>query len=287
MSSCPPEQLAQYLEVMGIQRWVRRSLTPAPPPVPTPAAEAVPVTPPSTTSSPPSSPTVPPPADEAPPWLDATPPAWVDSESLAPPLEAPPPDWESPTLADTIAPLSWTALHEYALQCQACSLAQTRQRVLFGEGDAQARWLLISDMPNADEDVQGRLFPTGSLGQLFDALLSALGMQRQQIFLTTAVKCHPPKGRDPHRVEKQMCAAYLARQIALIQPQLILTLGGLASQQVLNVETPISELRGQVYHYGPQQIPVIPTFHPNYLLHRPIEKRKVWQDLQRALQYQG
>lgn len=303
-----PQRLAQYLDVMGIQRWVRRSLPPTPAETVAEAVIAEPV------SAPPVAETVPPAAietdaDSPPSWLSEAPPpefehipedaAYHTAAFNAAPVQttttaleaepepelAPEPAPLAPALTQVLAQMDWSALTQYAQDCSACSLQQTRQRVLFGEGDMAARWLFIGDAPDADEDTRGCFFPELPLSSLFNEILRALQLDRQQVYFTNIVKCYPPKGREANATEQQTCSAYLARQIELLQPSLIVTLGSVASQQLLHSTKSISELRGQVHHYGEQHIPVIPTFHPKYLVHRPIEKRKVWQDLQKAWLY--
>ena len=149
---------------------------------------------------------------------------------------------------------------------------------MFGVGDKNADWLVIGEAPGKDEDLQGEPF-VGRAGQLLNAMLLAAGLQREQVYIANILKCRPPNNRDPRPEEVVRCEPYLLRQIALIQPKLILAVGRIAAQNLLKTETPIGKLRGKVHLLGNTGIPVIATYHPAYLLRSPQEKRKAWQDL--------
>jgi DNA polymerase len=137
--------------------------------------------------------------------------------------------------------------------------------------------MIIGEAPGADEDKQGEPF-VGKAGQLLNAMLHALGLKRQQVYVANVLKCRPPNNRDPQPQEVAACEAFLKRQIALVQPKVILVVGRIAAQNLLKVETPIGKLRGTV-HKLDGNIPVVVTYHPAYLLRSPSEKRKSWADL--------
>lgn len=182
---------------------------------------------------------------------------------------------------DGIAALDWTALQQRVQHCTLCSeLAASRTQTVFGVGDRQAQWLVIGEAPGADEDAQGEPF-VGRAGQLLNAMLQAIGLQREQVYIANVLKCRPPNNRDPKPDEAAHCEPYLQRQIALLQPQLILVVGRVAAQNLLKTDTPIGKLRGSVHRYN--DIPLVVTYHPAYLLRSPGEKRKAWDDLRLAV----
>ena len=165
--------------------------------------------------------------------------------------------------------------HE-AAGCTRCRLAEQRRSVVFGEGDPGARVMFVGEGPGAEEDRTGRPF-VGQAGKLLDAMIFALGFERRQVYIANVVKCRPPGNRDPQDDEVAACAPYLDRQIALIRPQIIVALGKPAARRLTGSAAPISALRGRWSSY--LGIPVLPTFHPAYLLRTPLAKREVWQDL--------
>jgi uracil-DNA glycosylase family 4 len=162
-------------------------------------------------------------------------------------------------------------------------LHSSRTRSVFGVGNRNADWLLIGEAPGRDEDQQGEPF-VGRAGQLLNAMLRAIGLQREQVYIANILKCRPPNNRDPKPEEVVCCEPYLMRQIELIRPRLILALGRIAAQNLLRTETAIGKLRGQVHQFRNTGIPLIATYHPAYLLRSPGEKRKAWQDLQLAVE---
>lgn len=172
----------------------------------------------------------------------------------------------------------WDTLEQEALACTKCVLHQTRTRVVFGVGDRRARWLVIGEAPGADEDRQGEPF-VGRAGQLLNEMLRAAGLAREQVYIANILKCRPPENRDPKPEESASCEGYLQRQIALVQPGLLLAVGRIAAQNLLREDTPIGRLRGRVHRYGPAGIPLVVTYHPAYLLRSPSQKRKAWEDL--------
>jgi uracil-DNA glycosylase family 4 len=161
--------------------------------------------------------------------------------------------------------------------CRRCELYRGRTHIVFGEGSPSARVVIVGEGPGHEEDLQGRPF-VGSAGRLLDRIIAAAGWRRPDIYICNVIKCRPPKNRDPQEEEIASCGPFLKRQIRAIRPQAILTLGSFASQFLLSSPTPISGLRGSVYEF--EGIPLVPTFHPAYLLRNPLQKRRVWQDIQ-------
>jgi DNA polymerase len=186
-----------------------------------------------------------------------------------------------PQATGDVAALDWDGLAARVAGCTLCELHTTRTQTVFGVGNRNADWLVIGEAPGADEDQQGEPF-VGRAGQLLNAMLFAIGLQREQVYIANILKCRPPNNRDPAGVEVACCEPYLFRQIELLQPKIILAVGRIAAQNLLKTDTPIGKLRGQLHHYGPQRIPVVVTYHPAYLLRSPSEKRKAWDDLQFA-----
>ena len=228
------------------------------------------------------------PHQEPAPAVSAPPPT---SRKPAPPPLAAPPKVPAAPVRDAaaqgqretvIAGLSWADLAAMVSGCQACPLGATRQHAVFGAGNPQGRWLFVGEAPGAEEDRRGEAF-VGRAGQLLDAMLKAMGLERgRDVYIANVLKCRPPNNRDPLGPEVQECLPYLHRQIALIRPQIIVALGRFATQGLLQVDTPLNKLRGTVQHYG--EIPVLVTYHPAYLLRNPIDKRRVWEDLKKARQ---
>ena len=193
---------------------------------------------------------------------------------------------EKEAVADLISndePESWQDLRKQVTACTQCALHQNRKQTVFGVGDTSADWMVIGEAPGAEEDRKGEPF-VGRAGKLLNAMLLAIGLQRDQVFIANILKCRPPENRDPRAEEVASCQTYLDRQIDLIQPRIILAVGRIAAQNLLKVDTPIGRMRGQVYEYPGSNIPVVVTYHPAYLLRSPKEKRKSWQDLQMAMQ---
>jgi len=162
--------------------------------------------------------------------------------------------------------------------CTRCDLHKERTQTVFGIGDLNAELLIIGEAPGAEEDRLGEPF-VGPAGKLLNSMLGAIGLSRQQVYIANILKCRPPGNRDPKPEEVAQCAPYLARQVEIIQPRLILAVGRIAAQNLLQQTTPIGKMRGQRYTYGQLEIPVIVTYHPAYLLRSPREKRKAWADL--------
>jgi DNA polymerase len=176
-----------------------------------------------------------------------------------------------------LAGLGWEALGAAVRDCTACGLCKGRKQTVFGVGDRQADWLLVGEGPGAEEDERGEPF-VGQAGKLLDAMLGSIGLARgEDVYIANAVKCRPPGNRTPEASEIAACHPFLERQIALIQPRLIIALGRPAAQTLLNTEIKIGAARGRLFDR--QGIPVIVTYHPAYLLRNLEDKAKSWEDL--------
>ncbi|MEW6753581.1 MAG: uracil-DNA glycosylase [Candidatus Latescibacterota bacterium] len=161
-------------------------------------------------------------------------------------------------------------------QCTRCCLSQSRTRFVFGTGDPQAGILFIGEGPGQEEDLQGEPF-VGPAGQLLDRIIGAMGMRRDQVYIANMVKCRPPGNRDPSPDELEACRPYLDRQIEIIRPRVICTLGRIAAQALLSSAAPLGRLRGRLHSY--RGIPVVCTYHPAALLRSPEYKRPTWEDI--------
>ncbi len=187
-------------------------------------------------------------------------------------------------LADGVAGMDWETLTHTAATCRACDLCEHRKNSVLGAGDVQADWMVIGEAPSEEEDALGEPF-VGPSGQLLDNMLKAVGLSRKAqgkagVYITNVLKCRPP-ARNPSLQELSTCAPYLARQVALVQPKVILVMGRFAMQSVLQTSEPLGKLRGQVHSY--QGVPVVVTYHPASLLRTPADKAKAWADLVLAL----
>ncbi len=176
-----------------------------------------------------------------------------------------------------IATLEWNELESGIRECRACVLCERRKQAVPGVGDRQARWMLVGEGPGAEEDLRGEPF-VGQAGKLLDNMLAALGLKRgADVYIANAVKCRPPHNRTPEAGEVASCLPYLARQIELVRPRLLIALGRPAAQALLDMEVRIGAARGRLFQY--RDIPVIVTYHPAYLLRNPADKAKAWEDL--------
>ncbi|MFJ3058770.1 uracil-DNA glycosylase family protein [Herbaspirillum sp. NPDC087042] len=248
---------------------------PAPAPTPRPAAAPVAV----------------PPRRTAPIEDDGGPPSWLDEMDFAASMETMPiPDSEDedealavdPVIA-RVAAMDWPALKQQVADCRRCGLCQGRKNTVFGVGDEKAKWLFIGEGPGRNEDMQGEPF-VGPAGKLLDNMLAAMGVKRgDNAYIANIVKCRPTdeNGRDrpPSPQEVAACLPYLQRQIALIQPTVLVALGKTAALALLGLDpsTPVSRLRGTVHRY--QDLPLVVTYHPAYLLRTLNDKSKAWADL--------
>lgn len=170
----------------------------------------------------------------------------------------------------------WAALEAAVVACTRCGLHATRTQTVFGVGSHTAQWMFVGEAPGADEDAKGEPF-VGRAGQLLNAMLFALGLKREEVYIANVLKCRPPGNRDPQPDEVEQCEPYLLRQIELIRPRLIVALGRHAAHSLLKTELPLARLRGQRLDY--HGTPLVVTYHPAYLLRSPTEKRKAWEDL--------
>ncbi|MEO8307441.1 MAG: uracil-DNA glycosylase family protein [Pseudomonadota bacterium] len=175
----------------------------------------------------------------------------------------------------------WHTIEEEVAGCVRCPLHECRTRTVFGVGDRSAGWLVVGEAPGAEEDRQGLPF-VGRAGGLLNSMLRGIGLAREQVFIANVLKCRPPNNRDPKPEEVAQCLPYLQRQIALLQPRIMLAVGRIAAQNLLATDTPIGKLRGSVHAFGAERTPLVVTYHPAYLLRSPTEKRKAWEDLKFA-----
>ncbi len=190
---------------------------------------------------------------------------------------APTDDTAVTRVANIAMPMDWDELAATVAACRQCRLCEVRKQAVLGVGDGRADWLFVGEGPGAEEDERGEPF-VGQAGQLLDNMLTSIGLQRgRDVYIANAVKCRPPENRTPDPDELAACRPYLAQQIALIQPKLIVAMGRPAAQTLLQTEVKISTARTKVHDY--EGIPVIVTYHPAYLLRSPLDKAKAWEDL--------
>ena len=244
----------QYLQAIGVDVWVRRSI---------PAVS------------------VEPPAERAAPAVATL----AGVEPFAKPVVVPPAVIEpviidEPVAADVAA--RWQALRTEILSCTKCDLHKTRTQGVVGVGPQRTDWMVIGEAPGAEEDRRGEPF-VGRAGQLLDAMLRAIGLDRgTNVYIANVLKSRPPNNRDPKPEEVGACLPYLVRQIQLLQPRLMLAVGRIAAQNLLSTDLSLGRLRGKVHHFGELNTPLIVTYHPAYLLRTPADKRKAWEDLKFA-----
>lgn len=177
-----------------------------------------------------------------------------------------------------VAELDWASLQARVAQCRGCALCESRTQTVFGVGDRRASWMIVGEAPGAEEDRQGQPF-VGRSGQLLDAMLLAAGFDRKDVFIANVLKCRPPANRDPGAAEAAACIDYLHRQIELVAPDLIIAVGKVAAQRLLDTTEPLGKIRGRVHQIARVKAPVVVTYHPAYLLRSPSQKRKAWEDL--------
>lgn len=178
--------------------------------------------------------------------------------------------------------MDWPTLRDTVTGCEACGLCRGRRNTVFGVGNTRARWMLVGEAPGEQEDRLGEPF-VGRAGQLLDRMLAATGLTRaedeaeRQVYIANVIKCRPPGNRNPLPEEVAQCEPYLLRQVALVQPSLILAMGRFAVQSLLKSSDPIGRLRGRVHDY--HGVPLVVTYHPAYLLRNPADKALAWDDL--------
>lgn len=263
----------EFLQELGLSpRWIRRARDGG---APAPALDS-PAPPPAAASG-----TEPPAAakkdslQEAPakPAATATPATATAQPAAAQTAEQRPAAAES-----AIAKMGWQPLRETVASCQRCELCKGRTQAVFGVGDDQADILFVGEGPGQEEDRRGEPF-VGPAGKLLDAMLRSISLARDQgVYIANIVKCRPPLNRNPKREEAESCMPFLRRQIALIKPELIVAMGGVAAAHLLEIENPrIGELRQRLHDCG--GVKTVVTYHPAYLLRNPEDKRKAWSDL--------
>jgi len=177
---------------------------------------------------------------------------------------------------------SFEDIHEEIGDCTRCPLHLRRNNVVHTEGNRQARLMFVGEAPGADEDIQSRPF-VGRAGQLLTKIIEAIGLKREEVLIGNVNRCRPPGNRPPTFEEASMCKPFLEREIAVVQPDVIVTLGNTALQNLLGAKQGITKLRGKFMDY--KGIKVMPTFHPAYLLRDPSKKRETWEDLKTVRDY--
>lgn len=183
-----------------------------------------------------------------------------------------------PETAVAAIPTNWNDLKQAVAMCQKCILHTTRTHAVFGSGNQNADWLIIGDSPSAADDQKGDIFSDQS-GELLTAMLKAIGLTRQQVYIANTLKCITANNREPEMDESETCIQYLLQQIALIKPKLILVVGQSAAQRLLKTHSTMARLRQKIHALEGFDIPVVVTYHPAYLLNIPADKEKAWQDL--------
>lgn len=194
-------------------------------------------------------------------------------------------EWEQP-IRTPAAPDRESLAHirEDLGDCIRCKLSRGRTHIVFGEGDTKARLVFVGEGPGAEEDRQGVPF-VGAAGELLTNIIGAMKLSRETVYICNIVKCRPPGNRTPESDEIATCIPFLKRQIGAIRPDIICTLGAVATHSLLDTDTPISRLRGRFRDW--QGIPVMPTFHPAFLLRNPERKREVWEDMKQVMGKMG
>jgi DNA polymerase len=243
-------------------------------------------------------------------WLGRTGATGVPRGEAAPPAEAPAPhasgraqaalfavpEPTAPAAVEKTAPPApalepaerarrLSVLQETVKDCTRCGLAPGRTQTVFARGTGSSRLMFVGEGPGADEDAQGFPF-VGKAGQLLDRMIAAMGFSRDEVYVANIVKCRPPNNRKPEPEEMAACMPYLAEQIELIAPEVIVALGATAVQGLFGTGEGIMRIRGRWRLYR-GKVPVMPTFHPAYLLRTPAAKREVWDDLQAVLRQMG
>ena len=176
------------------------------------------------------------------------------------------------------------ALMNEVQACSRCKLHGSRTNVVFGEGSGRSRLMFVGEAPGADEDRQGRPF-VGRAGQLLTRIIHAMGIEREDTYITNVLKCRPPGNRDPEIDEISECLPYLEKQIERIRPEVICALGLFATHTLTGIRDPIGRMRGGTFEY--RGIPLIPTYHPAACLRNPSSKKLVWEDIKRVMRILG
>lgn len=177
--------------------------------------------------------------------------------------------------------MTLSKLQKEARQCRKCTLATTRKNVVFGEGDVNARLVFVGEAPGEEEDIQGRPF-VGRAGKLLDQLIERIGLGRSDVYICNVLKCRPPGNRDPEEQEREVCKKYLFTQLELINPKIICTLGRHAYNTLLGVDERITRVRGMLTSY--HGTPLLPTYHPSFLLRNQGKIKEAWEDMEKLKQ---
>lgn len=175
------------------------------------------------------------------------------------------------------------AIEQTILKCRLCALSDTRQHAVPGEGNIKTEIMFVGEAPGRDEDEQGRPF-VGRAGQLLTKIINAMKFQRNEVYITNTIKCRPPKNRNPHKEEMDSCKDYLLKQIEIIRPKVIVTLGRVAASYFIETDLGMTALRGKFYEF--QGVKIMPTFHPSYLIRNEgnrILRKMVWEDMQKVM----
>lgn len=217
--------------------------------------------------------------ETGPPVIDAPPPP-VPPEFEPPARQEPEPPAATVPVRQSAESETLEAIQADLGDCTRCPLSETRRNIVFGEGSPKARLMFVGEGPGYDEDRQGRPF-VGAAGQLLTKIIQAMGLSREEVYIGNIIKCRPPKNRNPQPIEIETCYPFLQRQVEAIGPEVICALGKFAAQTLLATETPISRLRGRFHEY--RGIPVMPTFHPAFLLRNEARKRDTWEDVQKIM----
>ncbi len=185
-----------------------------------------------------------------------------------------------PVLSAEQRPAALEALRDLIGDCQRCQLAQGRNKLVFGVGDANAHLMFVGEGPGADEDMQGEPF-VGRAGQLLNNMIAAMGLKREQVYIANIVKCRPPQNRKPEPDEARTCLPFLERQIEIVRPRVLVALGATAATYLLGMRGSIGAMRGRIHDY--RGIQTVVTYHPAFLLRDPTQKKEAWKDLQMAM----
>ena len=182
---------------------------------------------------------------------------------------------------DRAESVTLSTVQRQAKACTKCHLAATRKHVVFGEGDSKARLVFVGEAPGEEEDLQGRPF-VGRAGKLLDQLIERIGLRRKEVYICNVLKCRPPQNRDPEPAEVAACSSYLVTQLEIINPRVICTLGRHAYNALLGTDERITRIRGVLTSY--RGTPLLPTYHPSFLLRNGDRIKEAWEDTERLRQ---
>lgn len=269
----------EWLRDAGITAIPRGAVEPARPafsrPGGAPSTGFVPSAPPQRAPVAPPTPPAPPPRPAAMPAVPAPPPPVAPPPVAAAPVRPPPAPVAAAPVVENRVPLL-KAIRDDIGDCTRCRLCAGRKNIVFGQGNVNAELLFVGEGPGADEDASGQAF-VGRAGELLTKMIGAMGYAREQVYICNIVKCRPPDNRKPEPDEIDKCRPFVEQQIRVVRPKVIVALGATATQSLLRSSVGITKLRNTWQQW--EGIPVMPTFHPSYLLRAPDEKRKAWDDL--------